>query len=218
MRARWLVLAVLTVLQGCSPPPPVVLAMLEAGGIVFHVRDPGLFLDKIFGWDDANYVVERMWIVADGRTVLTYAPTPARSQPCNASETFPLRLGEARCGFGWNGEGASLRPGQRYGIIIRGHEVGDGPFCSQADRAETGGRADPTCAYYNDFSARIAGAFILKSSGRVVNLRTSEFPDECGTDHAQNGAVQEEWAEHCLAEPQREGVEKEGGSAENRAG
>lgn len=205
------VLALPLALYGCQPPPPTVFAVLEDGNLVFHIRDDGLFPGRIFGWDDERYPIDRFWLTHGRRTLVSLTPGTGEKSGCAGQKAFPLRLGEKRCGFDWNGGRSDLNPGVIYAIRLRARDEPNS-FCM-----EDGGTAE-ACRYDHWWSDGIVGAFVVKKNGRVVNLRANEFPDECGAEDTDKSAIQEEWAEHCLAEPQREGIEKEGGAAENGAG
>ena len=212
MRWRWAVLASLIGLQGCSLPPPTVFAMLERGAIVFHIREAGLFWGQIFGWDDGRYIVDRFWITQGKRTIVSLTPDASSRAGCGSANTFPVTLVEARCGFAWKGRRNDLRPGEVYAIRLRARQKEPNSLCMER------GESTDACRYDSWWSDGIVGAFRIERDGRVVNLRPSEFPDECGADDAQQGTVEEEWAEHCLTKPQREGIEEQGGAAENGAG
>lgn len=210
MRWRWAVVGSLMALQGCQTAAPTVFAMIENGEIVFHVRDRGI-IERIFGWDDARHPIDGLWVTRSKRTVVGFEPARSRPEVCSRRETFPLRLGERRCGFEWHGRRADLRTGLAYVIRLRSHQDLSKDYCS-------GNAAAGECRYDEWWSDGIVGAFKIRGDGRIVNLRPSEFPDECGADHAQQGAVQEEWADHCLTQTQREGIKEERGPPENGAG
>lgn len=184
--------------------------MMEGGALVFHIRDPNGFIGKIFGWDDDRYWPDRVWVTQGRRTVASFKPMANRTGPCSPAAKFPLRIGEPRCGYSWSGTRSDLKEGVVYAIRLRAREM------REALPGEDWSRDARSCVRDLDWSDSIMGAFVIESGGRVVNLRPREYPDECGTQETANGAVQEEWAEHCLAEPQREGINEQGRTAENR--
>jgi hypothetical protein len=197
-------------LSGCQPPPPVVLAMIEHGAIVLHIREHGLLLDRIFGWDDERHPVDRLWITYGPRTIIRLAPHAGSRKGCVARTTFPVQLGESRCGFAWSGGQDDLQPGIVYAIRLISHQQIEENMCSPA-----AGGGD--CRYERYWSASIVGAFKIGKGGGITNLRPSEFPDECSAHQTEDSAIQEEWAEHCVAEPEKKAVGEEGGAAREGA-
>jgi hypothetical protein len=196
MGRQWFVLAGVLAFQGCSSPPPTVFATSENDQIVFHIRDHGIFFGKIFGWDDASYEIDRFWVTRGNGTVIGLGPVAASPGKCRKVSTFPLRLGEKRCGFVWAGGSGELQRGTVYAIRLRSHRYLSDENCA-------GGGVD-ACRLDQWWSDSVIGAFIIKQSGRIVNLRPSEFPDDCGAEHAEDSSIEEQWAEHCLTEAQRE--------------
>ncbi|MCP1471509.1 hypothetical protein J3E64_003220 [Sphingobium sp. OAS761] len=143
-------------LTGCSPPPPVVVAMMEADGLIFHVRYRG-FVERIFGWDDERETVDRLSIVDGNAAILRFErDRGAVSSSCRSSTTFPVRLGETRCGYRWMGKASFLRPHIVYHIFL--------DSCSGSSQGCDGSAPQ----YWSDTPV---GRFRLAQDGSVRNFR-----------------------------------------------
>ncbi|WP_139139363.1 hypothetical protein [Sphingobium phenoxybenzoativorans] len=101
---KWLIPGMALFLVGCQPPPPFVIAMVEAGKLTFHVRHRGIITERIFGWDDEKEKVERLSVFKVNRVVALFEKGGKALKPCQPSETFPVTLGERRCGYRWTGD------------------------------------------------------------------------------------------------------------------
>lgn len=150
--ARWLLLGLMMLCAGCQPPPPYVIATIESGQLLFHVRMRGFLSDRIFGWDDDQVVVRQLSILSGDRIIWRYLKVPRR-RSCAASETFPVRAGEKRCGYRASGNAAALLTGQIYDVRL------DGAYCR-----------DTTCGS-EWWSGDVVGRFRVQSGARVVNIR-----------------------------------------------
>lgn len=147
-------------LSSCQAPPPTIFATLENGAIVFHIRDHAMLVGKIFGWDDDGHPVDRLWLSRGERSIVSLDPAPSETRPCNRSRTFPVRLGEARCGFVWSGDGQRLVPGATYEIRLTSHEYLSKQFCHDRD-----------CRFDQWWSGAALGLFQVRRGGGVVNIR-----------------------------------------------
>ncbi|WP_143075092.1 hypothetical protein [Sphingobium sp. AP50] len=153
---KWFTPLAALFLTGCSLPPPVVVAMMEADGLTFHVRHRG-FVERIFGWDDEGETVDRVSIVDGNSAILRFERDRGTdSSSCRSSTTFPVRLGEIRCGYRWIGKASLLRAHIVYHIYL--------DSCSGLGQSCDSGAAQ----YWSDTPV---GRFQLSQDGSVRNLR-----------------------------------------------
>jgi hypothetical protein len=186
MRWGWLAaLSLPLLLLGCQPPPPTVFVMLEAGKVVFHIRDHADLVGKIFGWDDEDYAIEHFLITSRGRPIAGLSPGRTGA-PCSRSITFPLTLGEGRCRYAWLGKARALPPGS-YEVRLASRKVPGGRSCPNGD-----------CRVDQWWSGSSIGAFVVEPGGDVVNVRPEKAIDECGASNAAYSAVYQEVADACL--------------------
>lgn len=145
-------LALTLLFAGCSPPPPYVVAVVEAGSLIFHVRERGMFVDRIFGWDDDRVNVQQLAIFVGKRAVwrLVYEGDSGR---CSDPTTFPVRLGERRCDFRVEGNAHAIVPDRIYDVQLDDYLCGAG-ICRE-----------------QWWSGSPVGRFRLDRHGHVVNLR-----------------------------------------------
>lgn len=118
-------LGMLALLPSCQPPPPVVLAALEAGEIVFHVRRTG-FPNRIFGWDDRKYQLGSLEIRLGSHVYWSIKLNTRAARRCTPTANFPLSYGEIPCGYVQIVDAAKLDHGGPYLInadISRGNRV-----------------------------------------------------------------------------------------------
>lgn len=102
---KWLMPCLALLLQGCQPPPPFVIAAVEGGKLIFHIRQRGILMNRIFGWDDQYQQFSRLTIIEGNSAVVRFEEGNGATTPCLSSETFPVTLGERRCGYRWVGRG-----------------------------------------------------------------------------------------------------------------
>lgn len=154
MMLRKLVIVLTLALAACQPPPPYVIAVMDAGELVFHLRQRGLFTDRIFGWDDDRVIVRQFLLASGGHIVWRLRQEGARGA-CKARQTFPVRLGESRCNYGASGNAAAIVPGPVYDIRLSASD------CEQA-----------ACTDQEQWwSGEVVGRFRLGKNGRVINFR-----------------------------------------------
>jgi hypothetical protein len=114
----WLMPLVAFLLVGCQPPAPLVIAMMEAGKLTFHIRHRGLITDRIFGWDDDQESAHGLSVTNGKGMVLLFAKDGRSDRHCEASETFPVTLDEIRCGFRWTKGQALTASNDIYEIYL----------------------------------------------------------------------------------------------------
>jgi hypothetical protein len=153
---KWLIPWAALILAGCQPPPPLVIAMIEAGKLTFHIRHRGLVTDRIFGWDDENEVIERFAIGVGKAVILRFEKGGVTTKPCKLSRTFPVQFAERRCGYRWTGNRTPLRPNMAYDIYLDSCR-GVRSVCD-----------DSTQQYWSDWPV---GRFQLAGDGSIRNLR-----------------------------------------------
>lgn len=153
---KWLMPCLALLLQGCQPPPPFVIAVMEAGKLTFHIRQRGLFADRIFGWDDSRATVRRLTIVNGNLPVVRLEQGNGETQPCLSSDRFPVTLGERRCGYRWVGHNILPTGGQVYSVYL------DSCVGVVVPRCDSGGE------YWADHPV---GRFRLNRDGSVTNIR-----------------------------------------------
>lgn len=191
---RWRRVAILVLilaLYGCQPPPPTIFAMMEGGRLVFHIRDHADLVGKIFGWDDDAYAIEHFLVTLHGRPVVGLSPGRSAA-PCNRSMTFPLALGDIRCGYVWHGR-TTLQRGSLYEIRLDSRRAPRSAGCANGD-----------CRTDEWWSGYAIGAFVIRSRGTVVNVRSGEPANECGATDAAYSAIYEEVAKACLSQSEQE--------------
>jgi hypothetical protein len=137
-------LGTLALLSSCQPPLPVILAVLDAGKIVFHARQQG-FPGKIFGWDDSKYELRLLRVVRGAQVYWAIGEDDAEASGCRRATSFPLTYGAVPCGYRQLVNASALGAGQ-YGIYA---DIGDGPNSDFPD-----------------------GMFIVRANGSIMNLRT----------------------------------------------
>jgi len=151
---RKLALSLTILCAGCQPPPPYVIVVREARKLVFHVRERGFFADRIFGWDDRRVRVQELAIAAGDQVLWRYV-RERRRNACAESETFPIYLGERRCGYRASGNVATIMAGQVYEVRLHSPDcVAD--ICR--DREEW-------------WSGDVVGRFRINDNGTVINFR-----------------------------------------------
>lgn len=153
---KGLVLCVVLLLAGCQPPPPFVIATIEAGMLTFHIRQRGFLIARIFGWDDATNSVDRLAIVSGNVAIARFEKGNGATQPCRSSNSFPVTLGEKRCGYRWIGSNYLPVVDSIYEVYLNS--------CSGLPE----GCDDSTRQYWSDAPV---GRFKLAKDGSVSNIR-----------------------------------------------
>lgn len=138
-------------LLSCQPPAPQILAVLEGGRVLLHIRDRGLLTDRIFGWSDEKYDIAHLRVERGPET--TWYLVPDSSSPnaaaCTGEVTFPVVYGASRCGYRSATGPTPLRPGGRYRVRL-GTEDSGGEW----------------------WSGSVLGLFVVRADGSIDNLRT----------------------------------------------
>jgi hypothetical protein len=132
--------------------------MVEDGDIVFHVRERGFGLKRIFGWDDASMQMTAISIGREGKPVWRMEILPG-DRACPEGRTFPVRYGAARCGMRVTVPAERLARGGRYDVRL-------GTPCGVADFPKDG--------FCNDWQAWISASFIVRSDGSIDNIPPDE--------------------------------------------
>lgn len=153
---KWLMSCVLLLLVGCQPPPPLVIATIEAGKLTFHIRQRGFLVARIFGWDDAVNSVERLAIMSGNAVVVRFEKGNGAAQPCRSSDSFPVTLGEKRCGYRWIGSNYLPVVDSIYEVYL--------DSCSGSPKKCD----DSARQYWSDWPV---GRFKLAKDGSVSNIR-----------------------------------------------
>lgn len=154
MQFRWIRIATslgaATLLVSCQPPQPIVYAVQEGGALIFHIRDQD-FVEKIFGWADKEYILERMTIAHGSEVVWSVRYDPASVRNCRPERRFPIAYGEDRCGYRQDVKAAELKRTVQYSISV--------------DTAKHNRERESS-------SDRPAGAFMIDIAASVENIRT----------------------------------------------
>lgn len=136
--------ALLAALTSCQPPAPTILAVLERGTVTFHIRDRALFTDRVFGWNDDEYLVAGLTVERSGETYWQVPPVGQPGGACASTQFFPIAYGDRRC-FQKDVAGArTLAPGGPYRLFLRSDE------------------------WWSDL---VLGAFIVRPEGTINNVR-----------------------------------------------
>lgn len=152
-------------LGSCQPPAPSVFAVNERGGIVFHVRERGLFVDKIFGYDDARFWIGQLTISrASDNQILWAVGNRQRIEGCKTGRTFPIRYGETRCSLPTGTSAKSLLPDQIYNVRLARAE--------RPDDCEIGTEYSEICPPYSVFwDGEVVSRFLIRRDGSIHNIR-----------------------------------------------
>ncbi len=75
-------------LNSCSRPYGEIIAEIENSKIMFHIRYPGLFLDKVFGWDDENHQIETLFVFSDNKIIWSFTMSNGLFAP------YPVTYGQ----------------------------------------------------------------------------------------------------------------------------
>jgi hypothetical protein len=151
---RFALLAVLLGFSSCSPPPPLVLAAMEGGKIVFHARERRMWFDRIFGWDDAEVAITAFAVEVDGEPLWQVIKGKSGGK-CYGRGTFPIRYGEAWCGVNARVPPQPLKAGQRYDIRLESDD------CAYLDCSE---------ASLEQWKGHVVSSFMVRSNGSIDNM------------------------------------------------
>ena len=112
-------IALLLGLTSCQPPILRIIAVVESGKIMFHVRKPGFFIDRIFGWDDDLYLpLDIFTILADDKIYWKLSGTDISDE----HKIFPLTYGSIPTHSKQIIEAIPLSKGKEYEIELNGGE------------------------------------------------------------------------------------------------
>lgn|GEM_PF-2831748 len=155
---RYIILLLPLALLGCQKHEPMVLGVVEDGQVVFHVREQGFALKRIFGWDDATMQATALSVERQGKPVWRIEILSG-DRACPEGRTFPVRYGLERCGMRVTVPAAPLAPGVRYDVRL-------GDACGVADFPRDG-----FCGAWRDEKA---ASFRVRDDGSVDNIRPYE--------------------------------------------
>jgi hypothetical protein len=148
--ARYFLLVCLTFFLGsCQPPPVKIVAMMEAGKVVFYLRQGGLFSERIFDKDDkdAPFGAQglRVWSGNEIYWQIAVAEEGA------ASASFPVIYGELPSKTRPVIAAKPLVKGKKYHLAIL--RKNDDPLVQAAGWPDE------------------SGYFLLTNDGRIDNLQ-----------------------------------------------
>jgi hypothetical protein len=98
----------------CSPPDPIVIAAMEGGKLVFHLREQG-FVETVFGYDDDAMPATNLTVSDIRGTVMWQLGELTELAPaCAEGAYFPIEYGAERCGLPTVTAAQILVPGTAY--------------------------------------------------------------------------------------------------------
>lgn len=103
----------LLTLSSCSSPSAKIVAVVENGKIIFHAREQGFIIDKIFGWDDDLYLPFDTYTISVDDKI--YWQFSGKNIP-DDQRIFPLTYGMLPNGGKQIIKSAQLRRGIEYEI------------------------------------------------------------------------------------------------------
>lgn len=150
----------------CSPPAPDIIAAMEDGDLVFHLRERGIFIGKPFGYDDEAVDILGLWVLDDDGGIMWEVATIPSDEVAQYVEGkphpvgydgemfFPVTYGKTHARFSVSVEPKKLTKDRAWRVLSTTSE-----FQDQFDPA-----VDPSSFYGPE------GRFVIDEGG-VTNLR-----------------------------------------------
>lgn len=137
-------------LGSCSPPQNQIIAQVEDGKILFHIRTPGMFFDNIFGWDDEEHDIVTLYLVGNRKLFWSF------TMPKGLYAPYPIIYGQKIPSSDVIMEPKKLEKNKVYEVFI------DERFNQNFDK---------NAINLDNHSFSAQGLFWINADGTVINLK-----------------------------------------------